>query len=375
MKRLLAALAFLAAIGLAPAHAAGPNSICYTTDNTNCIPVSPTNPFPVAASASISGFQPASTGTPISVTTGGVTGSLPTGAVVAAFNVGTTNTAYCKLGASATTSDIAIPPQSWFAFTVGAATQMTCITSTSTTTVNLVGGSGLPTGAGGGGGGSGGGGAVTMASGAVSSGAYSAGSLAAGAGVDGWDLTQGTKADAAYSGSGSASVVAALKGIYASVNGAIAAGTNIIGKVGIDQTTPGTTNNVSLSYGSAAVVDNPCQTVAKNFTPINITSTTTAQVIAPTASKKTYICSFSIQTASANNVAVVEGTGGTCGTGTAGVYGGATPGSGLNLAANEGIAMGNGSSPVLATAGTNVGFCLAASAATNLAGHVTWVQK
>jgi hypothetical protein len=115
----------------------------------------------VTATASITGFPGASptTGTPISVTTGGVTGTLPSGAVVVASNVGTTNLAYCKLGATATTSDQPLAPNGgWFAFTVGGATQLTCITGTSTTTVNMVGGSGLPTGTGGGGGGSSGGG-------------------------------------------------------------------------------------------------------------------------------------------------------------------------------------------------------------------------
>lgn len=103
-----------------------------------------------SVSASISGFTAASTGTPISVTTGGVTGTLPAGAVVVATNAGTTNAAYCKLGASATTSDQYIAPGGgWFAFTVGASTQLTCITSASTTTVNMVGGAGLPTGVGG----------------------------------------------------------------------------------------------------------------------------------------------------------------------------------------------------------------------------------
>jgi hypothetical protein len=147
-----------------------------------------------SVSASISGFAPATTGTPISVTAsaGGVTGTLPAGAVVVASNVGTTNIAYCKLGATSTTSDQPIAPNGgWFAFTVGAATQLTCITSTSTTTVNMVGGSGLPTGTGGGGGGSGG--AITMASAAVSSGAYASGSIAAGAMVD-FLTTRGTKA-------------------------------------------------------------------------------------------------------------------------------------------------------------------------------------
>lgn len=126
-------------------------------DGTAWSAVSASKPLPVNASvsASVSGFPGATptTGTPISVTTGGVTGTLPAGTVVVASNVGATNGAYCKLGASATVADQLIPPSSWFAFTVGAATELTCITSASTTTVNMVGGAGLPTGSGGGGGG------------------------------------------------------------------------------------------------------------------------------------------------------------------------------------------------------------------------------
>lgn len=137
-------------------------SICSRSDVINppasgsCVPVSAANPLPVDASvsASISGFEPATTGTAITADTNGETGSLPAGEVVVVSNVGTTNIAYCKLGASATVADQPIAPNGgWFAFTVGAATQLTCITSTSTTTVNMVGGSGLPTGTGGGGGG------------------------------------------------------------------------------------------------------------------------------------------------------------------------------------------------------------------------------
>lgn len=161
-------------IGGSPAQAQNVNLNCWNPNATSglnqWLPCNSTTPLVVSASvsASITGFPTTqSTGTPISVTTGGVTGTLPTGVVVVASNVGATNGAYCKLGASATTSDQLIPPNSWFAFTVGAATQLTCITSTSTTTVNMVGGSGLPTGSGGGvGSGGGGGGAVTVADGA-----------------------------------------------------------------------------------------------------------------------------------------------------------------------------------------------------------------
>ena len=81
---------------------------------------------------------------------------------------------------------------------------------------------------------SGGGGAVTIA--------------------DGADVTQGAKADAAYAGSGAATLVALLKGIYNALVAALPAGTNLIGKVGIDQTTNGTTNNVTIAPTSATAV-------------------------------------------------------------------------------------------------------------------------
>ncbi len=107
-------------------------------------PVSSTNPMPVSG-----GFQPASVGTPIAVTTSGAMGTLPSGTVVIASNVGA-NTAYCALGASSSMAQQPIPAGAWFAFTVSSVTQLTCLTSTGTTTVNMVGGAGLPTGGAGG---------------------------------------------------------------------------------------------------------------------------------------------------------------------------------------------------------------------------------
>ena len=162
MKKLLFALG-VALWLCAPAHAQVVSAYTVSACGAQSNPAG--QPFPLtmdlkgnlcvsaSVSASITGFAPASVGTPISVTTGGVTGTLPAGTVVVASNAGATNTAYCALGASSTTAQQPIPPGGWFAFTVGAATQLTCITSTSTTTVNMVGGSGLPTGSGGGGGG------------------------------------------------------------------------------------------------------------------------------------------------------------------------------------------------------------------------------
>lgn len=57
----------------------------------------------------------------------------------------------------------------------------------------------------------------------------------------------GTTGDTAYAGSGTASIIALLKGNYAGLVAPTPAGTNIIGKVGIDQTTPGTTNGVQIN--------------------------------------------------------------------------------------------------------------------------------
>jgi hypothetical protein len=242
-----------------PSQAQNVNLNCWNPNATSglnqWLPCNSTTPLQVNASvtASISGFTATSTGTPIAVTTGGVTGTLPAGTVVVATNVGATNGAYCALGASATTSSQYLSPGGgWFAFTVGASTQLTCITSTSTTTVNMTGGSGLPTGTGGGGGG-GSGGAVTIASGGVASGAYASGAYASGSISNGADVALGSTTDtAAANGAATATLNAVAKGILTAAQAAIPAGTAIIGKVGIDQTTDVTTNGVEIAPTAGA---------------------------------------------------------------------------------------------------------------------------
>jgi len=159
--RCLATLALLLAIPhLAAAQSAAVVTNCGTPNSTytsgqllpttqdttgkTCVNAS------VSATATISGFTATSVGTAIVATTSGVTQSLPSGAVVVATNVGASNGAYCALGASSTTAQQYIAPNGgWFAFTVGSSTQLTCITAAGTTTVNTVGGAGLPTGVGG----------------------------------------------------------------------------------------------------------------------------------------------------------------------------------------------------------------------------------
>lgn len=177
------------------------------------------------------GFTDQTTATPITATTSGVSGSLPSNSpVVVATNVGA-NGAYCKLGATATTADQYITPSGgWFAFAVLTNTQLTCLTASGTTSINMTGGSGFPTGTGGSGGGGGGGGAVTVA--------------------DGADVTQGAIADTAASPGGTGTVSAKLRemtallnSILSGVNAPIPTGTNQIGGV---TTTPGARTLVTL---------------------------------------------------------------------------------------------------------------------------------
>lgn len=118
----------------------------------------------------------------------------------------------------------------------------------------------------------------------------------------------------------------------------------------------------------------PCQRGAKTSYPVNISTATTVRFASPTASKKTYLCSIFLMAGATDNVNIIEGTGGTCGTGTAGVTGGTTAASGPNAAANGGFTLGNGLGSVAITAGTNVDTCLITSAAVQLSGVITYVQ-
>ncbi len=140
-------------------------------------------------------------------------------------------------------------------------------------------------------------------------------------------------------------------------------------------TTSGATRMDQTSIAGSVVVADPCEVNTPTYTPISITSATTTRIVAPTSAKKTYICHIFLQSAIANNVGIVEGTGGTCGSGTAGVVGGTTAANGVNLAANQGFIDGNGRHAVWSTAGTNVDLCLITSAAGPLSGTVKSVAQ
>jgi hypothetical protein len=105
---------------------------------------------------------------------------------------------------------------------------------------------------------------------------------------------------------------------------------------------------------------------------ISITSATTTLMVTGVASRQVHICAMHVVTAIANNVALVEGTGATCGTGTAGMAGGSTAANGWNFAANGGIALGAGFGDIMTTATAGDSVCIITSAAGPLAGFIKY---
>ena len=141
---------------------------------------------------------------------------------------------------------------------------------------------------------------------------------------------------------------------------ALPAGTANIGKV-----TP--------NDGTNSILYDPCQTVAKTYTPISQTANT--QLVAGTSAKKTYICSVLLIGADAENVSFVAGTGSVCATNTVAVIGGATAAAGPNMAANGGFSFGNGATALAATTVNADNLCLFQSGSGRIGGVMTTVQQ
>jgi hypothetical protein len=132
---------------------------------------------------------------------------------------------------------------------------------------------------------------------------------------------------------------------------------------------------VKITDGTNTLVVDPCKAQTKFYASISQTANT--QVVTGTASKKIYICSIHVVVAVVTNVALVEGTGAVCATGTSGVsgFGGATAATGWNFAANGGIALGNGDAAVGAE-GTNAdNLCLFNSGSGQVSGGISYVVQ
>jgi hypothetical protein len=159
----------------------------------------------------------------------------------------------------------------------------------------------------------------------------------------------------------------------------------IVGNAGaaVDQApgsaTPANAVQIAGTDGINTIVPfiDPCQRGGKTY--ININQTANTQLLTGVSSKHWYICSILIpEVGTAQNIALVEGTGTTCGTSTVavpGVTGGSgTAATGANLAANQGFAFGVGNSAIgqTATAADNV--CLYQSGSAQISGGLTAVD-
>jgi hypothetical protein len=335
MRRLLLALAALAAatcISVVPASAQGvqlgKSGACNGESLTATGPAYQTvDAFGATcisgsiSATTVGGFTASALGTPFTASEAGQVGTLPAGDIVVVSNGGAVGV-YCNLGPTPSQTGVFISGGGgWFAFTKGAATQVACETKpgTGNVVINMVGGTGLPTGTGGGGGGAG---AATLAAGSVVGGAYLTGAL----------VDVGALADAAWT-SGSGSVIAILKNVATAI-----ATTNT--NLGAPGATACTTDTASCSLNQQmqrlaqrlttieaditssntkldtlnTTAGNPA-TLASQYpfgaVPITATATgttaATTATLAASASIKTYICGFSIR-ANANAAATANST-------------------------------------------------------------------
>lgn len=132
----------------------------------------------------------------------------------------------------------------------------------------------------------------------------------------------------------------------------------------------------SAQLGGANVYSDPCKT----NTPVwgTISQTAATQIITGTSAKKIYFCSFNVVVASATNIAVVEGTGTVCATGTAtfpGLSGGTTAAGGWNFSANGGISFGNGDASLAQEATNADNVCVFMSGSGQVSGGFRYVVQ
>lgn len=128
------------------------------------------------------------------------------------------------------------------------------------------------------------------------------------------------------------------------------------------------------SAGTGYIVD-PCQGNAHSY--ISISQTTGTQLVAGTASKKIYVCSYHVVTATAQNLALVEGTGTVCASSIAGIkgFGGSTAATGQNFAASGGETYGDGLAAIGAEATNADNLCLLQSSTGQVSGGLSYVVQ
>ncbi len=136
-------------------------------------------------------------------------------------------------------------------------------------------------------------------------------SMAFGQAVDGWNATEGAKADSAYVGAGAASVVALLKGLYGELAAPLTTNPALASSVG-DGVVTGGVITATINSGGAGYVSGD---VGKTVNLVGGTSTTPAQLTIASVSGGAVT---GVSVATSGIYTSTSGTGATTGGGTAG---------------------------------------------------------
>jgi hypothetical protein len=319
--------------------------------------------------ATFSGFQPTPAYAQLSVGASSSNVALPSGSVVIVYNTGS-NPAFVKMGNStvaATSGDDVIPAGGWMAFTVGSNTFLAAIETAGTTSLNISGGSGLPTGTGGG------------AGGGSNASVGSTGSAAPGSATyDGMLISGGNMVGASGSAWGSAPTGLNVLGVNANVLssalpvGAATAGNQEVTAAGTSATSAqavqGVTGGVPMPTNSANTSGTPTSIIqAGASVPINISTATTTQLVAAVTSKAIYVTAWDVIAAGTTNFTFEYGNGSNCASGTTALTGA------YSLVAQFGAAKGSGLGPVLVVPAGNA-LCAVSSAAVQVSGSLAYTQ-
>jgi hypothetical protein len=333
-----------------------------------------TNPGKISGtfSATLTGFQPTPAYSQLSVGATSSRVTLPSGTVVVVYNTGA-NAAFVTLGNSsvtATVSNDVVPAGGWMAFTVGPNTNLAAIETAGTTSLNISGGLGLPTGAGGGGGGGGGGSNASV--GAI-------GSPAPGSATyNGVLVAGGNIVGASGSAWGSAPIGLNVLGVNANVlssalpTGAATAANQEVTAAGTSATSAqavqGVTGGVPMSTNSANTGGNLTSIIQAGASlPINLSTATTTQLVAAVSGKAIYVTAWDVIAAGTTNFTFEYGTGTNCAAGTTALTG---P---YGLVAQFGAAKGSGLGPVLVVPAGNA-LCAVNSATVQVSGSLAYTQ-
>ena len=122
-------------------------------------------------------------------------------------------------------------------------------------------------------------------------------------------------------------------------------------------------------------IADPCQLSVHSFIPINIAAAANTKIIPGASGKKTYLCALILDAGSANNIAIIEGSGTNCGTSPLGLLGGATAAAGLILAANQLAALIGGSYAIAGATVAANDVCLVTSGSGQVTGVAVSVQQ